>query len=232
MSLTRVALVCALAAVFQGVAVAAPIFRLTEAYVGIDGSDGTPDWIEVTNFGDMAGDTATLWYDDENPTVASGVQLPSFSLDPGASAVFLVTGDVEPTSIDEFTAIWGSGIDLFAAAGGGGLGQGGDVVNIILGDGTLVDSLEFEALANTNVSSVEDPTGLAMFATPSVIGVNGAFASNPYANTGAGSVGGMVTLVGSPGAIINPTAAVPEPSTLAVVAAAGLALAAFRFCRS
>lgn len=209
---------------------AAPVFRLTEAYVGIDSTDGTPDWIEVTNFGDSQGDTATLWYDDESPTVASGVQLPSFWLQPGASAVFIVTSDAEPSSIDEFTALWGTGIDLFIAPGGGGLGQGGDTVNIILGDGTLVDSLTYAALDDTNVSSVEDPTGLGPV-TPSVLGVNGAYASTPFANTGDGSVNGFVSLIGSPGRISG-TAAVPEPGTLALVAVAGLALAVLRVRKS
>jgi hypothetical protein len=208
----------ALVALTAPVACAAPVFRITETYVGVAGPDGTPDWIEVTNFGDMDGDTGVLFYDDENPTVASGVALPSFILSPLESAVFMISADVDVDSISRFTAIWGSIANLGAADGGGGLGQGGDQVNILLADGTVVDSLTYTT--TEGLRTWEDPTGLGPIAL-STIGVNGAYESAPYVNETIGfppGPGATITLVGSPGVIPEPTTAL-----LAALAAVGLA---------
>ena len=212
---------CALMAL-SSTAFGAADFRITEAYVGVTGEDGTPDWIEVTNFGDMAGDTGTLWYDDESLDVSAGAQLTSFSLEPGESAVFLVTDDVTDTSAAEFTALWGSVPNLGEGRDGGGLSQNGDTAAILLGDGTVVDTLEFSGLPQSNNATIEDLTGLA---TPaqlalSVAGVNGAYESAPFFNDNIG-VNDMLTLVGSPG--VN----VPEPAAamLGFIAVAGLAAA-------
>src|SRR5262245_36792513 len=83
--------------------------QITEVYFGLSGDDGTPDWFEITNYGDATGDTGTLYYDDESADPTVNGQLDSILLAPGASAVFLIeagTGD-----IDTFASIWGSGID-------------------------------------------------------------------------------------------------------------------------
>ncbi len=184
----------------------AATFKLTETYFGIAGPDGTPDWIEVTNFGDMDGDTGVLYYDDENPTIASGVQLPSFMLSPRESAVFIVTADASAASLAEFTAIWGPVNKLGFATGGGGLGQGGDTANILLGDGALVDSLTYPA--GDGIRTAEDPTGMGPVGL-STVGVNGAYESNPFLNETIGfppGPGATVTLIGSPGRIPEPTA--------------------------
>ena len=193
-----------------GAALADADFRITEAYVGITGEDGTPDWIEVTNFGTMDGDTGLLWYDDESLSVAAGVQLPSFILSPGESAVFLVTGDVTATSIDDFIAIWGPVPNLGAAAGGGGLSQGGDVAGILLGDGTVVDTLAFPALPVDSVATIVDPTGMGSLALAQD-GVLGAYTSNPFFNDNLADAianGNLISLVGSPGVVPEPAAAV------------------------
>lgn len=191
-------------------------FKITETYVGVSGPDGTPDWIEVTNFGDMDGDTGVLYYDDENPTAAGGVQLPSFTLSPLESAVFIVTGDAADTSIADFIAVWGSVPNLGYATGGGGLSQNGDVANILLVDDTVVDSLAFGA--SDGVNTWEDPTGMGPVVL-SAVGVNGAYESNPFVNENIGfppGPGATISLVGSPGRI-------PEPTAVALLlAAAGL----------
>ncbi|MGL4514015.1 MAG: hypothetical protein ACRCT8_13070 [Lacipirellulaceae bacterium] len=195
-----------------------PIFRITETYVGISGPDGTPDWIEVTNFGDTDGDTGILFYDDENPSVASGVALPSFILSPFETAVFMVTADVDVDSISRFTNVWGAVANLGAADGGGGLGQGGDQANLLLANGTVVDSLTYTS--TDGLRTWEDPTGLGPIAL-STLGQRGAYESNPFLNETIGfppGPGATVTLVGSPGVIPEPTAAL-----LAVLAAAGVA---------
>lgn len=217
MRLTLLALIAALA-MSAASASAEPVFKITELYTGITGEDGSSDWIEVTNFGTMNGDTSTLWYDDESASVAAGVQLPSFELSPGDSAVFLVTGDATMDSIAEFTAVWGSVPNLGFATGGGGLSQGGDAAFILLGDDTVVDSLVFPGLPSESTATVTDPTGRGPLGL-SAVGVGGAYESVPFFNDNLGGTEILVTLVGSPGF------AVPEPvsAVLAMIAAAGIA---------
>lgn len=211
-------MLCAMLAL-SSAATAAPVFKITETYVGISGPDGTPDWIEVTNFGDMDGDTGVLYYDDVSADVGDGVQLPSFILSPMESAVFLVTGDAEESSLGEFYAIWGPITNLGYASGGGGLGQGGDTANILLGDNTLVDALTFSA--GPASATLEDVTGMGT-PTESMVGVNGAYESNPFFNDNIGDpVESMLTLVGSPGRI-------PEPSSVLLIVGGLIGLASTR----
>ncbi len=182
---------------------AVPVFKITEAYTGLSGGDGTEDWFEVTNFGTMVGDTSTLVYDDVNPTLAGGGILDSFMLAPGESAVFLISSELG--SVTTFESIWGSIPRIGLTNGGGNLGQGGDEVNLLDFDGNLVDQLAYTSsgdLATFDRSSgTGNPTSLL-----SVVGVNGAYESNPFVNDT--DTGATVTLVGSPGS------AVPEPSTI------------------
>ncbi|MEO1496172.1 MAG: PEP-CTERM sorting domain-containing protein [Planctomycetota bacterium] len=207
---------CALVAASHSLAT--PVFKITEVYTGLSGPDGTPDWIEVTNFGDMDGDTSVLWYDDESEDVASGAQLTSFMLSPGESAVFLVTGDVTATSVDEFRDIWGPVAKVGTGPGGGGLSQNGDQATILLGDGTVVDRFAFGGGAGA--ATFEDPTGTDSIVV-STLGLNGAYESAPFFNDNIIPVDPfLVTLVGSPGAI-------PEPGALALLVA-GFATAGIR----
>lgn len=197
---------------------ASAIFRITEVYTGITGEDGTPDWIEVTNFGDMDGDTGVLWYDDESEDVGSGAQLTSFTLSPGESAVFLVTEDVTATSVDEFRTLWGPVAKVGTGPDGGGLSQNGDQATILLGDGTVVDRFAFGGGAGA--ATYEDPTGTDAIVV-STLGLNGAYESAPFFNDNIIPVDPfLVTLVGSPGAI-------PEPGALALLVA-GFATAGIR----
>lgn len=216
---------CALMALASS-ANADAIFRITEAYTGISGEDGTPDWIEVTNFGDMPGDTGVLWYDDESADVTAGTQLDSFILEPGEGAVFLVTGDVDANSIADFTRVWGPVTNLGANNGGGGLSQGGDAATILLNDGanggagTIVDQLVFPALPSSSTATVVDPDGLGGSIALAVEGVDGAYASFQFFNDNISTNDAMlVQVVGSP------FGGVPEPASalLAAIALAGAA---------
>jgi hypothetical protein len=209
-----------------------PLFKITEAYVGVDGTDGTQDWIEVTNFGAGSGDTGTLLYDDVNPVFANAGFMDSFILDPNESAIFLLdlaptTGGSFTTAIDQFVAIWGPVANIGYTNGGGNLGQGGDTANIGLNNGgvfQLVDALEYTAAVSGQFATIEDPAGMGPVRV-SVLGENGAYTSNPYDNvvTSPPSTTSR-TFVGSPGAVANP--AIPEPATvaLAVLGLAAIAL--------
>lgn len=203
---------CLVAISFVASANAAPIFQITEVYAGISGDDGTPDWIEVTNLGDMNGDTGILYYDDESLSAAAGVQLPSFDLSVGESAVFIVTGDASSDSITDFTTIWGAITNLGFATGGGGLKQSGDTAAILLSDDTVIDSLTF---GFSGTATLEDPTGMGT-GSLSMVGVNGAYESNAFFNDTLGLPGDVATLIGSPGTIVG----VPEPASLLMALAA------------
>lgn len=211
-------------------AIATPDFRITEVYTGITGEDGTPDWIEVTNFGTTNGDTSVLWYDDESLNVPSGAQLPSFDLAPGEGAVFLVTGDASAASVDEFRAIWGPVANVGFATGGGGLSQNGDTAAILLDDGvnngigigSIVDLLTFPGLPSASTATVVDPDGTGASLGLATDGVGGAYTSNLFFNDNIGDGVNNIQLVGSP------FGGVPEPTTVALAAIAAFGLAARR----
>ena len=227
-------ILCACVALVASTAQADPAFRITEAYVGLSGPDGTEDWIEVTNLGDMVGDTGTLLYDDESALIndedangdpvmpffdpSIGGVLDSFLLAPGESAIFLVD-DSSAESIDDFVALWGSGINVGLTNGGGSLGGGGDQANLF--DATtfaLIDSEDTPGGLSGATSTID----LRGPAALSVLGEDGAFESGPFVNDGLNPVDPFeITLVGSPGI------GVPEP-TAALLVASAFGVFAFR----
>ena len=200
-------------------------FVITESYSGVAGEDGTEDWIEVTNFGNMAGDTSTLFYEDSSadPTIAQ--QLPVFILQPGESAVVLVgVGAADQMSaIDEFNTIW-NGVSNVGAIDGGGLGGGGD--SIVLFDSTdpmanIIDMVSYpeelvDFLLNTEgdgtqvYATIQYSLGGTPFASSLASGT-----SNPFFNDNLGASNDQIRLAGSPG-----VAAIPEPSSAIVLALA------------
>jgi len=200
---------------------AAPAFRITETYGGVTGEDGTVDWLEVSNLGVMVGDTGTLLYDDENPSVANAGTLDSFLLSPGESAVFLL--DDQPvddvtytTAAAEFQAVWGAVANLGQTNGGGNIGQNGDQLNIGIddaGDFFVIDTLAFDAALGGELQTIEDPTGTAP--RLSVPGENGAYQSAAFFNDNLGAANDLIQLVGSPGVV-------PEPSSLVCIVGAAV----------
>jgi len=188
---------------------AAGDLQITEIYTGISGEDGTADWFELTNLGDMAIDTGDFWYDDQSADINDGGQLDSIVLNPNESAIFLIS-DNDPQEIVDFVNVWGLVTNIGFTNGGGGLGQGGDTVNILDGLNTVVEAqfVDFDGLGGflETVEVLNDTSAL------SVLGQNGAYESNPFFNDNIGQDPDfMVTLVGSPGLI-------PEPTSLALVA--------------
>ncbi len=208
---TRHLFACATTALFATTVFAAADFKITEAYTGVSGSDGTPDWFELTNFGDMTGNTGGLFYDDNSADPTNNYALPAFDVDPGESVIVLI--EAVAADVNIFYAFWGlTAADVqVGITGGGSLGQGGDAVNVFDGNlatSNLVDSLVYGgALAGLN-GTIEDNTGVGPLAN-SVLGVNGAFAS--------AGVSGIGTLIGSPGII-------PEPTSLLLIALGAFAI--------
>jgi hypothetical protein len=211
------ALLAAIVAVPAG---AAPLFKITETFAGVSGADGTVDWFELTNFGDMTGNIGGFYYDDDSRDPTNNYQLPAFDVDPGESVVVLI----ETGTTAGFHDFWGlSPAVQVGFTGGGSLGQGGDEVNVFNGNfpiSALIDRLTFPGEATVlpgragQVGTIEDVTGMGPL-TNSQLGVNGAFQS-----VGATGIG---QLIGSPGRVV------PEPASLVLV---GLGLAALALRRS
>jgi hypothetical protein len=175
------------------------------------------DWIELTNTGTSSVDLVGWRFDDNSNSFASSLELTGVaSLAAGQSAVFIEGNTGTATA---FTTAWFGanvpvGFTIGAYSGSGiGLGSGGDAINIYNAAGVLITNVTFGA-ATTGVT-FDNSAGLTGPVTQlSVVGVNGAF------NSVAGGE------IGSPG--FANVAAVPEPTTGVLVAAA---LAGFGFSR-
>lgn len=211
-------------------------WAITEAYIGgLPGADGTADWIEVTNIGSVAADTGTLYYDDESADFAAAGQLDSFTLNPGESAVFLISNDqADELNNDNFTGataefnnLWAYGgrtINVGLTNGGGSLGGGGDTAFIgeavDLGAGVFlfnpIAQLTYLAsdIINDGLATLEqNAPGII---TASILGVNEAYNSAPFFNDRLGTADfPFVQIVGSPG-----TSPVPVPAALPLFGAA------------
>ncbi len=181
--------------------------RITEAFVGLSGEDGTEDWFEITNLGAAAIDTSMFWYDDDSASVADGGQLGSFSLAAGESMIFIISDDngannddTYGSAIEEFQTIWNYSGQIGITNGGGGLGQTGDSIFLLLADNTVVTSQETPGSLSGGLATIDT------FASPtsSVLGVNGAYESIAFFNDNLGVPGDMISLIGSPGSVPTP----------------------------
>ncbi|MFG0246387.1 MAG: hypothetical protein ACF8MF_10120 [Phycisphaerales bacterium JB052] len=213
------ALTIAAIAGFGAIATAGPAaLQITEAFVGLSGEDGTQDWFEVTNISNSTIDTGNYWYDDDSATVADGGQLDSIMLGAGESMIFLVSDDnsasdddTYSSAIEEFQSIWNYSGLIGLTNGGGGLGQSGDSIFLLLGDDTVLTSQEVPGALSGALSSIDFVNGPAL----STLGVNGAYESNAFFNDNLGLPNDSATLIGSPGSV-------PTPGSVALLAIAGL----------
>ena len=192
--------------------------QITEAFTGLSGEDGTEDWFEITNLGAAAIDTSMFWYDDESASVADGGQLGSYMLGAGESMIFLISDDngasddvTYGSAIEEFQAIWNYSGQIGITNGGGGLGQSGDEIFLLLGDNSVVTSQTTPGSLSGGLSTI-DTFGAPM---SSVLGVNGAYESITFFNDNLGVPGDMISLIGSPGSV-------PTPGAIALLGLGGL----------
>jgi len=208
-----------------GVASAAFNLQITEVYEGAPGEDATADWIEITNFGDMAYDfgvDGNLFFDDGSADPTVDAQLTGFSsIGAGESVVLVLSTDT--ADVIEFIAAWGAG-NLAGVQIGSllndapGLGQGGEDVFLFdantLGAG-VIDSTSYLGSDNGGVAgSTWTWSGDAnTLSTSSVLGVDGAFQGVAFAGDA-----GEYALIGSPGAI-------PAPGVAGLFGLGGLAAA-------
>jgi hypothetical protein len=196
------------------------------------------DWFELTNRGSSAVDITGWKMDDNSHSFGSAValRLAGNSIAPGQSVVFvegLADGSTDSTIDANFETFWfgtgntPAGFTIGNYGGTGvGLSQTADEVNIYNAGGTEVVGVGFGA--STVGVSFDNAAGLGnntqpdtIIATPSVVGVNGAFSS-------FNAAAGQPNEVGSPGVI----AATPEPgSALMVCIGAGM-LIRRRFSRA
>jgi len=193
--------------------------RVTEAAPYASGN--TPfkaDWFELTN---TSSTTITLsgWkMDDNSNAFASSVPLAGISsIAPGESVIYIECA-AGCAAIAGFQSYWGSpvaGVQIGTYSGSGvGLSTSGDAVNIFDSAGAVLTRVDFGA--STAGRTFDNAAGLdnVTLTTLSTVGVNGAFNSAQSLTAGGAPTG--VFDMGSPGSI---AAAVPEPSTYALIAA-------------
>ncbi len=193
--------------------------QITEAFVGLSGEDGTQDWFEITNYTNSAIDTGSLIYDDDSADPLDGGLLDSIMLGAGQSMIFLISDDngavddmTFATAIAEFQSIWNYNGQIGLTNGGGGLGQGGDAINLFLAsDSSLVTMAGTPGAISGGLSTIDFVNGPML----SAFGVNGAYESNAFFNDNLGLPGDQAILIGSPGLV-------PAPGALALLAAGGL----------
>lgn len=168
------------------------------------------DWFELTNTGPASVNTTGWRIDDNSNAFANSAELLGISSIGVGQSVIFIEGDA--TTADAFRAAWfGTSVPANFQIGtysGSGLGfsGNGDAVNVFDAAGAPIWSVSFGA--GTVGTSFDNAAGASgVISTLSQAGVNGGFLS---------VTGGEI---GSPGTI-----AVPEPSSLVVVAASGIAL--------
>ena len=187
--------------------------KITELWVGRSGPDGTRDWLEVTNLGNTPIDTGDIAYDDVSADINVALILPSFILDPGETAIFLIDIDADDPQYGnagkEFLAVW----DMFPAGGNlsGGQADGGlsssnrDAANLMDLSGNIIDTFAYEPAVDLGDFRTMERIGEGTTDhRPSILGENGAYISLCFndPDTGEKEVDGNgdpVLLVGSPG---------------------------------
>ncbi|MDX2259382.1 MAG: choice-of-anchor I family protein [Hyphomicrobiaceae bacterium] len=184
--------------------------QITEIWPGQAGTDVTVDWFEITNFGDVAWSSelnGALYYDDDSASASEADIIAGITdIAPGESVIVAVGSATDATN---FRTVWSAVRDLTDvevgyAAGGAGLGDGGDQVNIWVGNpldsGILVDSESYPSNASNDGASYDVDLGAY-----STIGND----SGAVATEALGGSGGNVPAIASPG-----TTASTQPFTL------------------
>ena len=179
------------------------------------------DWFEVTNTKAVAVDISGWKVDDNSQSPIASVPLNGItSINPGESVIFIETTDL-PTKTTDFLNTWfgtnpTGGLRIGSYTGCGGLGTGGDQVNLYNSGNVLQTSVLFGlSPAAAPYTTFDNKAGVNSLVTPitqfSAVSINGAFIAANDANE-----------IGSPGAFFT----TPCPS---ITASATPALASVCF---
>ena len=200
---------------------------ITEVAAWSSSSPVQADWFELTNTGTATANIAGWTMDDDSGNPNSAIFSGITNISPNESVIFLeVQPGANATTIkNAFVNIWFGGtappglqIGTYAqgAAGGVGLGTGGDQVNLFNGTaGTLQAKVTFAASDNVNPLQTFDNAGLlnnTTISTLSQVGIHGAFVA---ANDG--------NEIGSPGTLgpITPVVSITATDSTAAEEPAG-----------
>lgn len=183
--------------------------QITEIWMGnAVGDNLTADWIEITNFGDVAwisGSSENLYYDDESQAPAEADLINGISdIQPGESVIVIIS---EEADVAIFKNIWSSDYNLEGVevgfANGAGLGQGGDGATLFLGEPAVETIVDFETFPAGATGGASYDVVLAAFSQIGVgteqLGSNVAIATT--ANNGSEPAVGSP---GNKGALITP----------------------------
>jgi predicted extracellular nuclease len=113
------------------------------------------EWVEITNIGDTIVDLSDYVLDDKNGDAHGTANIASGSIAAGQSAVLYNADDV---SAIEFTAAWGSGINLIAVTNWGDLQLNNDGDTVGLWDSFSSYSGDNETHTNAVISVTYPPT--------------------------------------------------------------------------
>lgn len=184
--------------------------QITEIWMGnAVGDNLTADWIEITNFGDVAwvsGSSENLYYDDESQAPSDADLIIGITdIQPGESVIVIIS---EEADVAIFKNIWSPDYDLegveIGFANGAGLSQGGDGATLFLGEPSLETIVDFETYPAGATGGASYDVVLAAFSQIGVgieqLGSNVAIATT--ANNGSEPALGSP---GNKGALIIPS---------------------------
>ena len=177
--------------------------RITEAMSS--SASGTPDWIEVTNYGASSVSLVNWRMDDSSFNFGVSVALSGItSIGAGESVVFIESA--AGAGVASFRTLWGglSGVQVgFYSGGGVGLSSGGDGVGLFNASNALVTQVSFGASTSGSsffwgydLAGNTDPSYNGLVSTVGTIGTQVTTASS----NDIGSIGSAIG-VPAPGAI-------------------------------
>ena len=206
------------------------LIRITEA-MSSSGTGGTPDWIELSNLGNVAADITGWKMDDSSRAFGTSFLLNGItSIAAGESVVFFETASnlaAASTDTTNFRNFWGglSGVQVGYYGGSQiSLSSGGDgaiVFNSLGNEQTTYVSFG-AATPGTSFNFVYDATGLQT-SVANALSVAGEYGATTV-SAAWGGLGTAVSNTAGPGTITT----VPEPSSSALLGLGTIALLGLR----
>ena len=173
--------------------------KITEV-MSNSGTDGTPDWFDLTNLGTTAVDITGWKVDDNSSAFGNSLVLNGGTLFQLGKASFLWKRQLPKQTNLPFKSFWGQVAIGFYTGSGIGFGSGGDGTVIFKADGTEVNRVDFgAAAAGVSFYWSYDKDGLVIDTKiPSIVGTIIGSKSNQLTLTSANALAN----VASPGTSI------------------------------